>query len=123
MMLQDRDESAQKFALLKPNAPQFKLKIKSSSYLKARQPLRQWEDEPEVVSPNEIFNSTKPTEETFNFLENGGTMINKNHNYASKSMGRETVKGHNKVKILEPQYETSFNSKVQNRKHMLRNIR
>lgn len=41
MMLQDKDESAQKFALLKPNAPQFKLKIKSSSYLKARQPLRQ----------------------------------------------------------------------------------
>ena len=38
-------------------------------------------------------------------------------------MGRETVKGHNKVKILEPQYETSFNSKVQNHNHMLRNIR
>lgn len=49
--------------------------------------------------------------------------MNKNHNIVSKSMGRETFNDTNKVKILEPQYETTFNSKIQNRKEMFRNMR
>jgi hypothetical protein len=120
MIFQEQEAVIKKPIRIKPNAVKLKLKLKSNSDSKAKLPMKVHPINPIA----DVFsNETPPPEQTFNFLDKNGTKINKNHNFVSKSMGRDTFNQQNKVKILDPQYETAVNPIIQNRKEIFRKAR
>ena len=122
IILKDKDSDA-KPKLVRANSKrsQMKLKIKSNPGSKTRIPAKIAANGGTVA--NVFTDEAVPSEQTFNFLDKNGSKINKNHNVVSKSMGRDTFNHQNKVKILEPQYETAVKPAIENSKETFRKAR
>jgi len=121
MILQDKVLTTRRPVKIKANAVELKLNIKSSASSKNRIPIKAAQNQVELQKDDKRLASidTNP----LSYLDKIGSQININHNSNSKSVGRENFKEHNKVKILEPQYESAYNSKIQNKKETFRNTR
>lgn len=95
-----------------PNVGPIKIKVKSTPKKKKIRQIPQ-DDEPTRNFATHR-GSTKATigNSDKKFLDKAIKLVNNNHNFTNKSIGREKIGLQNKIKLCEPQYESDFNHRI-----------